>query len=146
MQRYFQAGDRGNVMAGPQGTFTDVNYWPEFDGDGNLTGLTIKSGKREGTYVPYVKGPGGTFVPDPSRAFLREYYTNNGDGHRMLGIIATFAVGWALNPASSIRDFITFMDHLGREAQISRPSIAQPSYQFEDSITGPFRTVPTSES
>ncbi len=47
-----------------------MNYWPEFDGYGNLTGLTIKSGKRKGTYVPYDKGTGGTFVTDPSRAFL----------------------------------------------------------------------------
>jgi hypothetical protein len=144
MQRHFQAGDRGNVMAGAQGGFTDVNFWPEFDGDGNLTGLTIKSSKREGTYVPYVKGPGGTFAPDPSRAFLREYYTNNGDGHRMLGMIATFAVGWMVDPITTLKDVNEFMFSLYEDSQTTRPSIAQPSPQLQDPITGLFQAVPPS--
>jgi len=144
MQRHFHAGDRGNVMAGAQGGFTDVNYWPEFDGDGNLTGLTIKSGKREGTCVPYVKGPGGIFTPDPSRAFLREYYTNNGDGHRMLGMIATFAVGWMVDPVTTGEAVIKFMYSLSKDSQTTRPSIAQPSPQLQDPITGLFQTVPPS--
>ena len=82
MQRHFRAGDRGDVMAGPSNQWTDTNYWPEFDANGNLTGLTIKTDKREGTFVPYVKAGDGSFVPSPERAALRPYVTNNGDQWR----------------------------------------------------------------
>jgi hypothetical protein len=79
MQRHFRAGDRGDVMAGPKNTYTDNNFWPEFDPSGGLSGLTIKTSERNGTYVPYVKGSNNEFTPEPASSEIRRYYTNNGN-------------------------------------------------------------------
>lgn len=103
MQRYFGAGNRENVFGsvsgaefGPEASWTDTNYWPEFDEQGNLTGMTIKTGQNAGTFVPYVAGPDGTFTPDFSQASQRGYKTNDRAGNIALGLGALGLFGPAL--------------------------------------------------
>lgn len=142
MQRHFRAGDRGNVMAGPFGGFQDANFWPEFDGNGNLTGLTVKTGKYEGTYVPYVKGPGGAFVPDPCGAYLRGYNTNNGDGLRMLFAVVGLPFTFATSPARALLNFVDLVTGMAQDSRGSRPVITPPGCQHVDPLTGPSHVVP----
>lgn len=92
MQRHFRAGDRGDVMAGPKNTYTDNNFWPEFDPSGDLSGLTIKTSERNGTYVPYIKGPNNEFTPDPGSSEIRRYYTNNGNFWRSVRDVVKWIV------------------------------------------------------
>lgn len=142
MQRHFRAGDRGNVMAGPFGGFQDTNFWPEFDGNGDLTGLTVKTGKYEGAYVPYVKGRGGAFVPDPCGAFLREYNTNNGDGLRARFTVIGFPFSFAKSPAVALLNFLDLVTGMAQEPRVVRPAIAPSGCQHVDPLTGPTYVVP----
>lgn len=142
MQRHFRAGDRGNVMAGPFGGFQDNNFWPEFDGNGDLTGLTVKTGKYEGAFVPYRKGHGGAFVPDPCGAFLRPYNTNNGDGLRALFTVIGFPFRFATSPAVALLNFADLVTGLSRESRVVRPAIAPATCQHVDPLTGPAQVVP----
>ncbi len=63
----------------------------------------------------------------------------------MLGMIATFAVGRMVDPVTTGEAVIKFMFSLYKDSQTTRPSIAQPSPQLQDPITGPFQTVPPSK-
>lgn len=87
---YGLGGDYGNFTSG-----LNNNYSAQFNPDGTLSGMRIKSGEREGTIVPYVKDANGNYVPNWEGLNTQEWDTNRHNRNRnmALGTIAGMAIG-----------------------------------------------------
>jgi hypothetical protein len=57
-------------------------------------------------------------------------------------MIATFAVGWMVDPITTLKVVNEFMFSLYEDSQTTHPSIVKPSPQLQDPISGLLQTVP----